>query len=273
VTRGREAPRAFVAGALAAGVVTGVWQAVSRRADVGERWRRRNFRDRDVTLLLGPAIGVGALVGVTASGSRSRSAALLAVSTAAAVGAYDDLYGDRHARGLGGHARALREGRVTTGMVKLISLIAAAAISSTSRHRRPVDAALGTVLVAGGANLVNLFDLRPGRAAKVTMLAAAALSGSPDRQGRAVAGVAAGAALAALPADLGERAMLGDCGAGTLGTLLGWSAALGGSRRRRAALAAAVVALTVASERVSFSAVIERRPALKAFDELGRQPA
>jgi UDP-N-acetylmuramyl pentapeptide phosphotransferase/UDP-N-acetylglucosamine-1-phosphate transferase len=254
-------------------VVTAVWQTVSRRAEPGERWQRRNFRDRDVTLLLGPAIGAGAIAGVAAAGTRSRSSALLAVSTAAAVGAYDDLYGDRHARGLGGHARALREGRVTTGMVKLVSLIAAAAISSASRHRRPVDAALGTVLVAGGANLVNLFDLRPGRAAKVTMLYAAALSASPDPQGRAVAAVAAGAALAALPADLGERAMLGDCGAGTLGTLLGWSAALGGSRRRRAVLAAAVVGLTIASERVSFSAVIEGQPLLKALDDLGRQPA
>jgi UDP-GlcNAc:undecaprenyl-phosphate GlcNAc-1-phosphate transferase len=194
------------------------------------------------------------------------------VSSAAAVGTYDDLYGDRHARGLGGHARALREGRVTTGMVKLVALVGAAAIGSTVEHRQAADAALGTVLVAGGANLVNLFDLRPGRAAKVSLLTAAALSAGGDGQGRAIAAVAAGAALAALPADLGEWAMLGDCGAGTLGALLGWSAGLGGSRVRRGLLAAAVVALTVASERVSFSAVIERQPALRALDRLGRQP-
>lgn len=270
MNRSRAAPRAFVAGALTVGVATGAWSALSREP-AGGRWRRRNYRDREVSLLLGPAIGLGALAGVAAAGPAGRRAALLAVSTAAVVGGYDDLYGDRHARGLGGHARALREGRVTTGMVKLVTLIGAAAVASASEHRQVADAALGTVLVAGGANLVNLFDLRPGRAAKVSLLAAAALSHGEPGQGRALAVVAAGAALAALPADLGERAMLGDCGAGTLGALLGWSAGIGGSRRRRGLLAASVVALTMASERVSFSAVIERQPVLRALDRFGRQ--
>ena len=180
---------------------------------------------------------------VVARPDRER-AALLVVSTAGAVGVYDDLYGDRHARGLGGHAVALRQGRLTTGMIKLVAVTGAAGIAASIRYRNVIDAALGTVLVAGSANLVNLFDLRPGRAAKVTTIAALALSRSRTRDTRAVAAVAAGAALAALPADLGERAMLGDCGAGTLGALLGWSAGLSGSRRRRAALAAGVVALT-----------------------------
>jgi UDP-N-acetylmuramyl pentapeptide phosphotransferase/UDP-N-acetylglucosamine-1-phosphate transferase len=268
-----SAPSAFLAGTLAAGAATAAWQALARSPSPGERWQRRNFRDREVTLLLGPAVGAGAIAGVLAAGPHSRRAALLAVSTAALVGGYDDLYGDRHARGLAGHARALREGRVTTGMVKLVSIVSGAAVGSMIRHHRPADAVLGTVLVAGGANLVNLFDLRPGRAVKVTLLAAAALGSGGDAESRALAAAAAGAALAAMPADLSERAMLGDCGAGTLGALLGWSAAAGGSRRRRAALAAVVVGLTAASERVSFSAVIDRTPALRALDRLGRQPA
>lgn len=273
MTGRRPAPRAWFGGAVTAAVVTAGWRAAVAHPELGQQWRRHNFRDREVSLLLGPVIGVGAAAGLLAAGPGSRRTALAVVSSAAAIGAYDDLYGDSHARGLGGHARALRDGRVTTGMVKLVSLIAAAAAGSVRRHRRPLDVALGTILVAGGANLVNLFDLRPGRAAKASLLAAAALSRSPDPQGRTAATVAAAAAAAALPADLGERAMLGDCGAGTLGALLGWSAAAGGSRRRRALLAAAVIGLTLASERVSFSAVIERQPLLRAVDQLGRQPA
>jgi hypothetical protein len=265
--------RAFAAGLLSAGVVSAVWAGAQHREPAGARWGRRNFRDREVSLLLGPAVGAGAIAGVTVAGSRHRASALLVVTSAAAVGMYDDLYGDRHARGLGGHARALLDGRVTTGMVKLVSLIAAAAIAASRRHRHPVDVALGTVLVAGTANLVNLFDLRPGRAAKVTATGAALLSLGASREARAIAAVAAGAAVAGLPADLGERAMLGDCGAGTLGTLLGWSAASTGSRVRRTVLAAAVVGLTAASERVSFSAVIEATPALRRLDQLGRAPA
>lgn len=270
-SRGSNA-RVFAAGVLSAGVVTTVWTATRHRGGSG-RWQRRNFRDREVSLLLGPAVGAGALAGVAAAGGRGRGSALLVVASAAAVGAYDDLYGDRHARGLGGHARALLEGRVTTGMVKLVGLIAAAALATGWRHRDPVDAALGTVLVAGGANLVNLFDLRPGRAAKVTALGAAALSIGASDEGRAIAAVAAGTAGAAMRPDLAERAMLGDCGAGTLGVLLGWSAAVTGSRQRRLALAAAVVGLTAASERVSFSSVIDASPALRAVDALGRATA
>jgi UDP-GlcNAc:undecaprenyl-phosphate/decaprenyl-phosphate GlcNAc-1-phosphate transferase len=273
----RAAQRSLVVGALTAAAVNAAARALTRstlRSDpVGpDRWERTNYRGREVTLLLGPAVGIGALAGVCAAAPRARTAALLAVSSAAAVGVYDDLYGDRHARGLGGHARALREGRVTTGMVKLVTMAGAAGVASTIRYRTVIDASLGTVLVAGTANLVNLFDLRPGRAAKVTAIAAAAMSGSRTGETRAVAAVAAGAALAAMPSDLGERAMLGDCGASTLGALLGWAAGLSGSRRRRALLAGAVIGLTVVSERVSFSSVIESQPALRALDQLGRRP-
>lgn len=262
-----------MAGAVSAGAVTAAWAALQRTAPAaeGSRWQRRNYRDRPVTLLLGPAVGLGAIAGVALAVPPPRRGALLLVSSAAAVGVYDDLYGGRHARGLGGHARALRSGQVTTGMVKLVTLVGVGGVASAMRHDTVVDSALGTVLVAGGANLVNLFDLRPGRAAKVTAVAAAALSRSGSPESRAVAAVAAGAALAALPPDLGERSMLGDCGAGTLGALLGWSAAVSRSRLRRATLAAVVIAVTAASERVSFSAVIDQHAVLSALDRLGRQ--
>jgi UDP-GlcNAc:undecaprenyl-phosphate GlcNAc-1-phosphate transferase len=266
----RAAPRARVVGAITAGVVAGAWAGL-QRAPLRDRWTRSNFHGRDVTLLLGPAVAVGAVAGVVVAAPTARRAALLAVSTAAAVGVYDDLYGDTHARGLTGHAQALGEGRLTTGMVKLVALVGAAGIASAIRYRRVVDAAIGTVLVAGTANLVNLFDLRPGRAAKDTTVAPAVLSRSRSRETRAMAAVAAGAALAAMPADLGERAMLGDCGASTLGALLGWSAGLSGTRTRRIVLAAAVIALTAASERVSFSAAIDGQRALRALDQLGRR--
>ena len=272
--RRRGTARAAVAGALSAATVRAAWTELERRTDAqqlaGDRWIRANYRDRQVSLLLGPAVGVGALAGLAGAVPATRRAAFLAVAGAAIIGGYDDLYGDQHARGLGGHARALRSGRVTTGMVKLVTLTGTAAVAATIRYRKPVDIAIGTVLVAGGANLVNLFDLRPGRALKVTVATAAVLSRAGSRETRAVAAVAAGAALAALPADLGEQAMLGDCGAGTLGALLGWAAGMSGPRARRAVLAAGVVALTVASERVSFSDVIERNRTLRTLDRVGR---
>jgi hypothetical protein len=129
---------------------------------------------------------------------------------------------------------------------------------------------LTTGLVAGTANLVNLLDLRPGRATKAGALLALPLLAGP------AGGLAAGplgASVAVLPADLDERVMLGDCGANALGAVLGLRLAAGPSRSGRAAALAVVTALTLASEKVSFTRVIESTPGLRELDRLGRRSA
>ena len=80
-----------------------------------------------------------------------------------------------------------------------------------------------------------------------------------------------GATLAVLPDDLGERVMIGDAGANAVGALLGLRLAALPARSSRAALLAAIVALTLASEKVSFTQVIEATPGLRELDRLGRR--
>ncbi|TKJ31544.1 hypothetical protein, partial [Blastococcus sp. CCUG 61487] len=217
--------------------------------------------------------------GVAGAPAGHRAAAAIAGGVAGLVGGYDDLAGARPEqagdKGLAGHLRALRAGRISAGAVKVAGIGAAGAVAGllTSRGRGPgtvVDAVLTTGLVAGTANLVNLLDLRPGRAAKAGVIAGAAALGGPG--GTLVAGPL-GATLAVLPADLGERVMLGDSGANALGALLGLRLAAAPSRARRAGLLAGVVALTLASEKVSFTRVIEATPGLRELDRLGRRPS
>ncbi|MGK5174015.1 hypothetical protein, partial [Geodermatophilus sp. CPCC 205761] len=215
----------------------------------------------------------------------SRLAAALAGGVSGLVGGYDDLAGARpeqaRDKGLAGHLRALRAGRVSAGAVKVAGIGAAAAgtalLSAGGRGARDtrgagalVDGVLTAGLVAGTANLVNLLDLRPGRAAKATALLAGSTLGGPA--GTLVAGPL-GATLAVLPADLGERVMLGDAGANAVGALLGLRLAQLTGRPIRTGLLAAVVALTLASEKVSFTKVIEATPGLRELDRLGRLPA
>ncbi|MDQ1295761.1 MAG: hypothetical protein QG608_3648, partial [Actinomycetota bacterium] len=69
-----------------------------------------------------------------------------------------------------------------------------------------------------------------------------------------------------------ERAMLGDTGAIAVGALLGTALVAGTGRRTRLVALGGVVALTLASERWSFTRVIERTPVLREFDALGRRP-
>ena len=264
----------------------------------GAPWRRTNYAGRPVTLLGGPALALAATASAVAGApAGTRAAAALVGTVSGVVGGYDDLAGARpeqaRDKGLAGHLRALRAGRVSAGAVKVAGIGAAAAAAallykdpaapqaSLRSPRDPAagplqrlttlaDAVLTTGLVAGTANLVNLLDLRPGRAAKAAALAAAAGLGSPA--GALVAGPL-GASLAVLPDDLGERVMLGDCGANAVGALLGLRLAAVPGRPARAGALAAVVGLTLASERVSFTRVIEATPVLRELDRLGRRGA
>jgi UDP-GlcNAc:undecaprenyl-phosphate GlcNAc-1-phosphate transferase len=222
---------------------------------------------------------------------------LVAGAGAAALGSYDDLAGSGSSRGFRGHLGALRRGELTTGAVKIAGIgatgLVASALLGSAGSRAPggggsgrgrtrgggsgggvlaaADIVINAGLVAGGANLLNLFDLRPGRAVKVALGAGGVLAAVPG-QGRPAVAAPLAAAAALLPEDLGERAMLGDGGANALGAMLGTAAAVGLPRSARVLTLAGIVGLTAASEVVSFTKVIERTAPLRWLDMLGRRP-
>jgi UDP-GlcNAc:undecaprenyl-phosphate GlcNAc-1-phosphate transferase len=280
VSRARGPIAVAAAGVTAAGAARLAYSVLNQRPPGGARtWSRTNHRGEALTLLEGPAVAAGAIAGALAQAGlgparsgRARSGAALAVAAAgaAAFGAYDDLAGSGDRRGFGGHLGALRQGEVTTGAVKLGGIGVTGMLSAALAGGSPVDVVINAGLVAGGANLLNLFDLRPGRAIKVAVASGALIAAGGSRS--AGAGIAAplAAGLALLREDLGERAMLGDCGANALGAMLGATAA-GLPRPARIALLAGITGLTAASEKVSFTKVIERTPALRWLDMLGRR--
>ncbi|WP_426566685.1 hypothetical protein ACPPVT_09190 [Angustibacter sp. McL0619] len=282
------------AGAAAALLAAAAARAASTALDRyppggAERWTRTNHRGEPISLLEGAAFVAGtskALLVAPGVPPRVRAAALVAVTTAGGLGAYDDLAESSVRKGLAGHLGALARGEVTTGAVKILGLAASGALASalvlTDERRaadgegtgvlgRCIDVLVGGAVVAGSANLVNLLDLRPGRALKTVLLAAPVLASAPAAAGPA--GAAAGAAAALLPQDLAERGMLGDTGANAAGALLGVCLVAGRARAGRLAALAGLVALTVASEKVSFTKVIESTPGLRELDGLGRRPA
>jgi UDP-GlcNAc:undecaprenyl-phosphate/decaprenyl-phosphate GlcNAc-1-phosphate transferase len=270
---------------VAAGLARAGYAALRRRPPGGEStWTRTNHRGEQVTLAEGPALALAAIAAPALGGGmppRLRAALAVAGAGAAAFGGYDDLAGDGDRRGFRGHLGALAHGEVTTGSVKLGGIGATGLVAAAVLGGGPADVAINAGLVAGGANLLNLFDLRPGRALKVALASGALLAtaapgarpGGTRPGGSQAAAAPVGAALALLGEDLGERAMLGDAGANALGALLGAAAAASLPRPARVALLAGIAGLTAASEKVSFTAVIERTPALRWLDMLGRRPA
>ncbi|WP_088317004.1 hypothetical protein [Kineosporia sp. R_H_3] len=283
--------RVFVAGAVGAGLARAAWTALRTAPPGGAaRWTRTNHAGEPITLLEGPAYAAaaaGAVLLAPGLPPRVRAGAVLATAGAAAFGMLDDLGETGTSKGLKGHLGELARGRLTTGGAKVLGIgvtgLAAAALalppdggrddgaSGSGRLARLVDVAASGALVAGSANLLNLLDLRPGRALKATLLWAAPLAATSG-PGGALAAAAAGPAVALLPEDLGERAMLGDTGANAAGALLGTALVAGTGRRTRLAVLAGVVALTLASERWSFTKVIASTPGLRELDALGRRP-
>ncbi|GAA4572812.1 hypothetical protein [Planotetraspora kaengkrachanensis] len=288
---------AVIGAVLGAVAARAAYAAFKRRPPLGdektaeEYWTRTNHRGEPVTLLEGPAFVAGAGAALTLTPgvpARLKAAGVLAGVGSGVLGAYDDVFGTTSSKGFRGHLAALGRGEVTSGAVKILGIgatgLAAAALSPSAAGdgpRRPkvaartFDTLVDGALIAGSANLANLFDLRPGRAIKVGLLAGIPLVAASFRGDSRVATLAAiplGAAVALLPEDLGERAMLGDSGANALGALLGLAATVRLGRPGRLVLLGTVAALTAASEKISFTKVIAGNPVLNRLDMLGRRP-
>lgn len=270
---------------VAAFITVVAGRALERHPPLGPaRWARTNHAGNPVTLLEGPQVVLGTAVASVVAGA---PVAALSALVAGGLGVLDDLTGDSSSKGLGGHLGALRRGRVTTGTIKVIGLAASGLVVGLFTPRRAVpgpepmrhagwDAWCGALqvlldagVVAGSANLVNLLDLRPGRAIKAVLLLGTPLAVS----GSTAAAAAVGAAIAAFPRDLAGHAMLGDTGANALGAVLGAAAVARLPRPGRWAVLTGLITLTLASERVSFTAVIDRTPVLREIDGWGRRPA
>jgi UDP-N-acetylmuramyl pentapeptide phosphotransferase/UDP-N-acetylglucosamine-1-phosphate transferase len=217
------------------------------------------------------ALGVGTETGL----SQARLAVLLAVFGFGFLGMIDDLAAVGEDRGFKGHLGALRQGRVTTGLLKLVGGTAVAVvIVATPGFKSGRTLIVDAMLIALAANLGNLLDRAPGRTIKFGLVAYVPVA---IAIGTAPIGIAAapvmGASLGLLPDDLRERLMLGDTGANAIGAVLGLSVVLGSRESIRLVVMLVLLAVNVAAEMVSFSRVIDSVPPLRWFDRLGgRRP-
>lgn len=229
---------------------------------------------------------------------------------AAFFGLADDVFGTRADKGFRGHLRALVKGRLSTGGLKLLGIGSVAAVYGWRTAAQGAEAAgvshtwvlagwwvVATLVIALSANLLNLTDLRPGRALKtysVLAIAAGALFvfdavgqyesyalemgtewGTADTAVTlaCMAIVLLGPVIAVWRLDLGERGMLGDAGSNAMGAIVGYLLAGALDLPWLSAVAVVLLAMNVLSERISFSRVIELVPPLRFLDRLGQLPA
>jgi UDP-GlcNAc:undecaprenyl-phosphate/decaprenyl-phosphate GlcNAc-1-phosphate transferase len=238
--------------------------------------KRQNFAGRNIPnsaglTLLPIILGmlVASLAGLLPVGVGGVS--YLAYSLLAAlVGFTDDRWGGVSSRGFAGHLGALRGGRVSTGLLKAVLLGGGALIFGVFVFGAGGRALIAALLLAGCANLANLFDVRPGRSLKflgvpvVVMLFVA-----PEEAVLAVAGVVGGA-VALFYFDLRGRIMLGDAGAAIWGAVLGYLVVTSGPGVVWWVAGVAALGLTAVAEFSSISRVIEEVGPLRRLDLWGR---
>lgn len=261
-----------VAGAIVARVLVG---PVLRNTPV--RLRRVNVNGAEVPASLGwvvvaaGLIGIGVVTLLAPEGLSRAFAGWVGIACAIVMlgmlgaGVFDDLRGDEAPRGFTGHLSA---GRLTGGIVKIVAGLGFGLVTGLlfSRDLRAVEVAL---LVATSANLINLLDRAPGRAGKVALIWAILLVPWSPWWAMVASGTVGGLA-AVMPEDLKGKGMLGDAGANPIGAVLGLGLALTLAQPWRWAAIAVLVGLNLASERWSFSAIIESNGVLRKIDRFGR---
>lgn len=263
----------FLSAAQSATVAVAV-REVSKRVNLPS-WDRPSYRGTDVSLTGGLQVTAGTLKAAWFAGD-ARTGALIATAAGAGAGYVDDHLEEAFpARGKGfkGHLGALKHGQVTSGLLKigvigLGSVAAAATLPSGKGITRVSNIGLNSLLIASTANLINLLDLRPGRALKAIGAASAPFVANSDHGAQAAGLVAT--SLASMPSDLAGETMLGDLGANAVGAQLGVLLAASSPSPVRIAILATNVGLTYASEKVSFSKIIESNPVLSRIDSWGR---
>jgi UDP-GlcNAc:undecaprenyl-phosphate GlcNAc-1-phosphate transferase len=201
--------------------------------------------------------------------TRAGWGALVATLLVFSAGLVDDL-APAGPRGLRNHLRALMTGRASTGIVKLIVIVAAAVVSIALQPRGSGwTRVAGVILVSACANVWNGLDVRPGRAIKFGLVALLGLVRADLAVLPTLPGVAIGSA-AALWFDLNERAMLGDGGANLLGFTIGLGLYVVLPARGVVLAAIVAVAINAIAETTTLSRVIGSVAPLRWFDGLGR---
>ncbi len=189
-----------------------------------------------------------------------------------AIGLVDDILGDRSVVGVAAHFRKLvQERRITGGVFQVVAGAALCVVVGLHLSEGEVWPGLVNAALLGlCANLVNMFDIRPGRALKVfwAMMLAGLLVASTPLRLAVVPLILASAAF--FQADARGRAMLGDAGALALGASGGLLLIDGiESASLKFLLVLVLAGFSVLAEYRSVSGIIETNPFLAYLDKLG----
>lgn len=186
------------------------------------------------------------------------------------AGILDDIIGNRDVSGLKGHFKSLLNGKLTTGGFKalfggFIGLVISIAIS-----KNIYDIVINTLIIALSTNLMNLLDLRPGRAIKGYLVISIVLLFTLGEYTRNLLLLIFPNVIAYFNQDLKAKAMMGDTGSNVLGISIGILFVMGYSLKVRLIWLAFLIFIHILTEKYSLTKIIENNKFLNFIDKLGR---
>lgn len=196
------------------------------------------------------------------------------------MGFFDDQLSVHEVKGFRGHFRVLFEQKkLTSGAFKalfgaIIALVFSFGTFEFLKGNWPAwTFIVNFLLVALSANSINIFDLRPGRAGKVYLLAfVLILLFSRDFESYISLFIPILAIMIYyLPFDLKGKVMLGDSGSNLLGASLGIMMAWMLNDIGKIVALVILIGIQLIAERYSFTKIINRVGILRFLDELGRR--
>lgn len=201
---------------------------------------------------------------------------LIGIIAISFLGFIDDMLGQRDTLGFKGHFGALFKGKLTTGGLKalgggLVAFFLALSLMVEEPGSSWGEIILNTFIIALFTNMLNLLDLRPGRALKgyLFFLIIIVIMAAGQVNWLLITSLL-GIVIAYFPLDLKARVMMGDAGSNVLGLSLGYFSVLFLSLPCRIGILLFLIAIHIYTEKFSLTRTIERVPWLRVIDQLGR---
>lgn len=186
------------------------------------------------------------------------------------AGILDDIIGNRDVSGLKGHFKSMFKGDLTTGGFKALFGGFVGLIISITISKNLGDIVINTLIVALSTNLMNLLDLRPGRAIKGYLLITSIIFLTITGYVKVLPLLILPNVLAYFNYDLKAKAMMGDAGSNVLGISIGILMIFGYSIKVRLGWLVFLVLIHILTEKYSLTKIIEKNKFLNFIDKLGR---
>ncbi|SHH88671.1 UDP-N-acetylmuramyl pentapeptide phosphotransferase/UDP-N-acetylglucosamine-1-phosphate transferase [Caloranaerobacter azorensis DSM 13643] len=175
----------------------------------------------------------------------------------AVISLLDDIIGNYKIKGFKGHISNLIRGNITTGALKAITGFICSFFISYFISNNLNELIINTIILVLSINFINLLDLRPGRAVKMTIILMIILLLSQPIVNTFILISALGFLIVYLPKDLKGIVMLGDVGANTLGWTLGVQLILSVNSIIKFIALILLIIIHIVAEKYSISKIIE----------------